>query len=93
MTSFFCIADALPITLPQKRQPLRSLKKVVVCAASGDLPNAWCPQTVETRFISGKSPSGMCGWRWCRDAFIPAKAGIQDLMRHGKASGSPLSRG
>jgi penicillin-binding protein 1C len=57
---FFRIADALPITLPQERQPLRlpprSLKKVAVCAASGDLPNAWCPQTVETWFIPGKSP-------------------------------------
>lgn len=57
---FFRIADALPITLPQERQPLRlpprTLKKVAVCAASGDLPNAWCPQTADTWFIPGKSP-------------------------------------
>jgi penicillin-binding protein 1C len=29
---------------------------VSVCAASGDLPNAWCPQTVETWYLPGKSP-------------------------------------
>jgi penicillin-binding protein 1C len=29
---------------------------VSVCAASGDLPNADCPQTVATWFIPGKSP-------------------------------------
>ena len=27
-----------------------------MCAASGDLPNAWCPQTVDTWYIPGKSP-------------------------------------
>jgi penicillin-binding protein 1C len=27
-----------------------------VCAESGDLPNAWCPHTVETWYIPGKSP-------------------------------------
>lgn len=57
---FFRIADALPITLPQERDPLRlpprKLKKVSVCAASGDLPNVWCPQTTESWFIPGKSP-------------------------------------
>jgi penicillin-binding protein 1C len=57
---FFRIADALPITLPQERDlpllPPRKLKKVAVCTASGDLPNAWCPQTTDTWFIPGKSP-------------------------------------
>ncbi|MEZ0238008.1 MAG: penicillin-binding protein 1C [Methylophilaceae bacterium] len=57
---FFRIADALPITLPQDRDPLRlpprKLKKIPVCSASGDLPNAWCPQTTDTWFIPGKSP-------------------------------------
>jgi penicillin-binding protein 1C len=32
------------------------LTTVDVCAASGDLPNADCPRTVETWFIPGKSP-------------------------------------
>jgi penicillin-binding protein 1C len=27
-----------------------------VCAASGDLPNVYCPQTVDTWYIPGKSP-------------------------------------
>jgi len=57
---FFRIADALPLTLPQERDlpliPPRRLKKVAVCTASGDLPNAWCPQTTDTWFIPGKSP-------------------------------------
>lgn len=57
---FFRIADALPITLPGEavppRLPPRSLKHVNVCAASGDLPNAWCPQLESTWFIPGKSP-------------------------------------
>ncbi len=30
--------------------------RVEVCAASGDLPNAACPQTVSTWYIPGKSP-------------------------------------
>jgi penicillin-binding protein 1C len=29
---------------------------VAVCAESGDLPNAYCPQTIETWYIPGKSP-------------------------------------
>ncbi len=57
---FFRIADALPISLPQQSDlpliPPRNLKKVAVCTASGDLPNAWCPQTTDTWFIPGKSP-------------------------------------
>lgn len=57
---FFRIADALPITMPAEREPVRlpprSLKHVSVCAASGDLPNAWCPQLESTWFIPGKSP-------------------------------------
>ncbi len=33
-----------------------NLARVAVCAASGDLPNAACPQTTETWYIPGKSP-------------------------------------
>jgi penicillin-binding protein 1C len=29
---------------------------VAVCAGSGDLPNAFCPHTVDTWYIPGKSP-------------------------------------
>jgi penicillin-binding protein 1C len=40
---------------PPRRWPL-NLKRVEVCKASGDLPNAWCPQRAWTWFIPGKSP-------------------------------------
>lgn len=33
-----------------------NIARVEVCAASGDLPNAACPQTVSTWYIPGKSP-------------------------------------
>jgi penicillin-binding protein 1C len=33
-----------------------NVARVEVCAASGDLPNAECPQTVSTWYIPGKSP-------------------------------------
>ena len=57
---FFRIADAL--NFARAKEPVPELKpppgvsKVAVCAESGDLPNAWCPQTVETWYIPGKSP-------------------------------------
>jgi penicillin-binding protein 1C len=57
---FFRIADALPLNLShdsdRANTPPRTLKKIAVCEASGDLPNSWCPKTVETWFIPGKSP-------------------------------------
>ncbi|HSC76819.1 MAG TPA: penicillin-binding protein 1C [Pseudomonadales bacterium] len=57
---FFRIADALPLNFPQasdrNNTPTRALKKIAVCEASGDLPNNWCPKTVDTWFIPGKSP-------------------------------------
>ena len=63
---FFSIVDGLRAsgidagaggTLPEppRRWPL-NLKRVEVCKASGDLPNAWCPQRAWTSFIPGKSP-------------------------------------
>lgn len=57
---FFRIADALPLVLPQGRplpdKPPAGLSRVEVCAASGDLPNRWCPQTRKTWYIPGVSP-------------------------------------
>jgi len=57
---FFRVADALPLALatehPAPDIPPRSLARVDICAASGDLPNAWCPQTVRSWFIPGRSP-------------------------------------
>jgi penicillin-binding protein 1C len=57
---FFRIADALELIAadgaPAPIQPPPGLIQVEVCAASGDLPNRWCPHTVPTWFIPGKSP-------------------------------------
>jgi penicillin-binding protein 1C len=56
---FFRIVDAIGATRklvePAYRQPPR-LERVDVCSASGDLPNAECPQTVSTWYIPGISP-------------------------------------
>jgi penicillin-binding protein 1C len=57
---FFRITDALNLArsaepVPDVRQPA-GVSRVAVCSDSGDLPNAWCPQTVETWYIPGKSP-------------------------------------
>ncbi len=57
---FFRIADALNFAHADEAapelQPPAGVSKVAICAASGDLPNAWCPHTVETWYIPGKSP-------------------------------------
>ena len=37
-------------------RPPAALRRVAVCADSGDLPNAWCPRTVETWYLPGVSP-------------------------------------
>jgi penicillin-binding protein 1C len=57
---FFRLVDAVSAHDPQLfepvfRQPPR-LAKVDVCSASGDLPNADCPQTSTTWYIPGVSP-------------------------------------
>ena len=57
---FFDVVDGLraarvDLAEPRRQWPL-ALKRVEVCRASGDLPNAWCPERGETWFIPGKSP-------------------------------------
>ena len=57
---FFQIVDAIValqpgIAEPSFRQP-PNLRRIEVCAASGDLPNAACPLRAQTWFIPGKSP-------------------------------------
>ncbi|MEP6484419.1 MAG: penicillin-binding protein 1C, partial [Rudaea sp.] len=56
----FHITDALRARDPNLAEPARAppahLKRVQICLASGDLPNAWCPQRGMTWFIPGKSP-------------------------------------
>jgi penicillin-binding protein 1C len=57
---FFRIADAVNTVrgaeAGPERKPPAGVTRVAVCADSGDLPNAWCPRTVETWYIPGKSP-------------------------------------
>jgi penicillin-binding protein 1C len=60
---FLRMADSLRaqglITTMTSAPPPAGVRKVAVCAASGDLPNALCPHTVNTLFIAGKSPIRM----------------------------------
>ncbi|MES2684438.1 MAG: penicillin-binding protein 1C [Pseudomonadota bacterium] len=57
---FFDLADALVTADPAMVEPIFNnpprLAKVEVCAASGELPNADCPQRASTWFIPGISP-------------------------------------
>jgi penicillin-binding protein 1C len=57
---FFELADGyraggISLAEPVHPWPL-NLRHVEVCRASGDLPNAWCPDRGQTWFIPGKSP-------------------------------------
>lgn len=57
---FFAISDALQGALPATADLANpapdTVKKVAICAASGDLPNPWCPKVVEGWYIPGVSP-------------------------------------
>lgn len=57
---FFRIVDGLRAEHPEVPEPVRAppsgVAKVEVCLATGDLPNAWCPQRGSTWYIPGKSP-------------------------------------
>ncbi len=57
---FFRLVDALHAAEPDigdiTLRPPAGVSRVEVCAASGDLPNADCPQTATTWYIPGKSP-------------------------------------
>lgn len=57
---FFRIVDGLRLQTPNAAMPIakqpQNVKRVDVCRASGDLPNAFCPDITSTWFIPGKSP-------------------------------------
>jgi penicillin-binding protein 1C len=57
---FFNIVDALRtegmVASEVPQLPPAKLTRVEVCAGSGDLPNADCPQRVSTWYLPGKSP-------------------------------------
>jgi penicillin-binding protein 1C len=48
-------AAGVPLAEPARAWPA-NLRQVEICRASGDLPNAWCPERGTTWFIPGKSP-------------------------------------
>ncbi|QDQ38994.1 penicillin-binding protein 1C [Legionella geestiana] len=53
------IAEAFPsqfIDNGREPPPWLNLRRVNVCAVSGMMPSRWCPETVSTWFIPGKSP-------------------------------------
>lgn len=76
---FFQIADAVKLAQPNLFDPVfrgpPNLARVEVCAASGDLPNADCPQKVTTWFIPGKSPIRVSQIH--RRVFIDTRTGLQ----------------
>ncbi|MFX5964821.1 hypothetical protein ABTE57_19860, partial [Acinetobacter baumannii] len=57
---FFRIVDAMQAAEAGMGEvwlrPPPGVSRVDVCAASGDLPNADCPQTATTWYIPGRSP-------------------------------------
>jgi penicillin-binding protein 1C len=48
-------AGGVSLAEPRRQWPL-DVRRVEICRASGDLPNAWCPERGETWFLPGKSP-------------------------------------
>jgi penicillin-binding protein 1C len=87
---FFDIVDALRARAPLEESivhgPL-NLKRLKVCALSGQLPGPYCARLKTTWFIPGKSPIATCqihravavnsrtGTRGCGDSTTPAEAG------------------
>src|SRR6185312_2986901 len=75
---FFRLLDAVAaqerLVEPVYRQPPR-LERVDVCSASGDLPNAECPQTVSTWYIPGVSPIRVSQIH--RRVWIDTRTGLQ----------------
>ncbi len=54
---FFAIADSLRIPAPRDRPPAGlNLRRVEVCASTGDLPGPHCPRITRSWFIPGVSP-------------------------------------
>jgi penicillin-binding protein 1C len=57
---FFQVVDAIRATrstdIVEPWRAPASVRRVQVCAGSGDLPNQWCPQRVATWYVPGVSP-------------------------------------
>ncbi|MEO7432055.1 MAG: penicillin-binding protein 1C, partial [Dokdonella sp.] len=57
---FFRVIDAMKAEHADLAEPAwripAGVKRIEVCLASGDLPNAWCPRRGDAWFLPGKSP-------------------------------------
>ena len=60
---FFQMVDAVRATAtnnphegPERRVPPSGVRRIEVCADSGDLPNQWCPRRIKTWYLPGVSP-------------------------------------
>jgi penicillin-binding protein 1C len=84
---FFNIVDALraqgPLTEPLAHGPL-NLKKIKVCALSGQLPGPFCDHLKETWFIPGKSPITTC--RLHRQVAVDLHTGLRACPGRGSAA-------
>jgi penicillin-binding protein 1C len=76
----FQIIDSLRAMWPEPIQPHlpppgANLKRVELCAVSGDLPQAYCPQRIEGWFIPGVSPIKTCDIH--REVLIDVATGLR----------------
>jgi len=76
----FQIIDSVRATWPEPNEPHLSppsanLKRVELCAVSGDLPQTSCPQRVEGWFIPGVSPIKKCDVH--REVLVDAATGMR----------------
>ena len=76
----FQIIDSLRTTWPEPSEPHlpppgANLKRVELCAVSGDLPHAYCPQRVEGWVIPGVSPIKTCDVH--REVLVDVETGLR----------------
>ncbi len=85
---FFQIVDAVVATQPAVAEPAfrqpANLRRIEVCAASGDLPNAECPLRTQTWFIPGKSPIALSTLH--RSVAIDTRTGLPACPPHDAAN-------
>jgi penicillin-binding protein 1C len=76
----FQIIDSLRTSWPEPNEPHlpppgANLKRVEVCAVSGDLPEPWCPHRIEGWFIPGVSPIKTCDIH--REVIVDVASGLR----------------
>ena len=82
----FQIIDSLRAVWPEPIEPHRApaggnLKRVELCAVSGDLPNKYCQQRVEAWFIPGVSPIKTCDVH--REVLVDITTGLRVAVDDG----------